>query len=328
MRTIVKTVAGSKLFGATVADSDTDYKFVFLPTADQIIRQKVLDNIQKNSKTGTDKNTAKDVDCEGFGLRKFLSMVASGQTIAVEMLFTPKEFVCESSDVWLEIQRNSHRLVSKQISPFVGYCRAQSSKYCVKAERMDAVSKAIQIFSDGCAVFGNSTKVRDLLPLLLDLSSKSQFVEVQTFDGHPNDNWFSCCGRKVPLTASLKLALDMYTAVFDDYGERTRRALNSDKLELKSLYHAYRIACETNELLLTGNLTFPRPEASTLLEIRNAKLSFAQITDLIEKESAMVETNLLKSVLPEVADTQWIDDFLFDHYLAIVKNSGLLQEFL
>ena len=322
MSTIVKTVAGSKLFGATVADSDTDYKFVFLPTAEQIIRQKVADNIQKNTKIGNDKNSADDVDCEGFGLRKFLSMVAAGQTIAVEMLFTPPEFVCESSDLWKEIQRNSYRLVSKQISPFVGYCRAQSSKYCVKAERMDATSKAVMVFASGCSVYGTTARVRDILPSLLELANQSQFVEVQFGSSHPNDNWFSCCGRKVPLTASLKLAMDMYTEVLEDYGQRTRRAIANDSIEWKSLYHAYRIACETNELLLTGRLTFPRPEANMLLKIRNAKLSYAQVSDLIEKEAVMVETNLSKSVLPETADVQWIDDFVFDQYVKIVKEAG------
>jgi hypothetical protein len=51
MKTLIKSIFGSKLYGTEIATSDTDYKFLFLPDAQDLIMQRAAKNIQQNSKS-------------------------------------------------------------------------------------------------------------------------------------------------------------------------------------------------------------------------------------------------------------------------------------
>jgi hypothetical protein len=321
MITIVKTIAGSKLFGASTPMSDTDYKFLFLPNAEDILMQRAPKNIQQKTKTDdSQRNTSEDVDCEGFSLQNFLSMAANGQTLAIEMLFTPPELTTETSPLWSHIQRNADKLVSKKIGPFVGYCRAQSSKYCVKAERLQAADLATAVFARGLEHHNSTPKIETILPWLLEVAEKSEFIEVQHGNESHNDNWFSCCGRKVPLTASIRRGYDLYNELLEGYGARARIAANGEGIDWKALYHAYRVGCEANELLTTGKLTLPRPEAATLLQIRSGQLCYQTVSDLIQEQVDEVEKNLLTTNLPEEADWEWINKAVLGVHGIIVKE--------
>ncbi len=72
--------------------------------------------------------------------------------------------------------------------------------------------------------------------------------------------------------------------------------------------HLVRLLNEGQELLLTGNITFPRPEAKELLEIKNGKYTYDELMDKIgdiEKGFGYLPT---KSVLPVSPDIQAADE--------------------
>ena len=172
---IVKSIFGSKLYGTAVETSDTDYKFIFLPHGRDILLQRAEKNRQQNTKasdSGT-RNSADDVDCEGFSLQQWFHMVAEGQTLAVEMLFVPKEFhVGQTHPLWWDIQKERYRLVSKSVAPFVGYCRAQASKYCVKAERLVAARTSGEVFRN----LNSRDRLETHVPLLQKLADSSSLT--------------------------------------------------------------------------------------------------------------------------------------------------------
>jgi hypothetical protein len=69
-----------------------------------------------------------------------------------------------------------------------------------------------------------------------------------------------------------------------------------------SACHSVRLMNECIELLTTGNLTFPRPEAKLLTDIKHGKMSIAEITPIYEEASAKCDEAFKTSTLPDNAD--------------------------
>ena len=326
---LVKAIFGSRLYGTEIPTSDTDYKFLFLPEGRDILLQRAAKSIQNNTGNDNSKNGAEDVDCEGFSLKQFLHLLSQGQTLAVEFMFLPKTaIVGEIHDSVKEIFANRDNLISKKISPFVGYCRAQSSKYCLKSERTEAARICSEFFKDK----PTTVRIEEYLEpftLLTKDNSYIEFLEDQSGDqvflgsGKPVVKkvmpMISCCGRKLPTTANCKRAYDLYEELYQSYGDRAKQALENKNLDYKALYHALRIANEAKELLKDGTITFPRPEANLLLQIRRGELPYTQISELLEEAAADVESLLLTSTLRESADHKWIDNFVeYWYYKAVL----------
>lgn len=314
-RKLIEMYFGSKVFGTSVPDSDTDIKFIFQPHADELLLENPAKQIQ-NKNDSSRKNTKDDIDLEGFSLKNYLYHLASGQTFAIAMLFTPPQFfLCEPDPVFLYLRENKDKLLSKKINSFVGYCRAQFSKYCVKAERLNTVALTVESLS----VFKHTPrlKLHEILPLLEKLAE--DFPDLITLD--LKEKMFECCGRKAPLGLTLERAIELYSRVLESYGARTKAALGQGSIDFKALYHAVRVAREAEEVLLTGHVTYPRPEAELLLKIRKGEIPFAQCSELIEEGLLKVEAAMLKSTLRDKPDYDFINDIVRDeNYREIITD--------
>ena len=100
---LVKAIAGSKLYGTNLPTSDSDYKIIFLPSINNIIRLNVTQAFF-SSTGGNAKNTNKDVDVECFELRRYLQMVERGDTVALDLLFTPDDLIIEQDPLWEDLK--------------------------------------------------------------------------------------------------------------------------------------------------------------------------------------------------------------------------------
>jgi predicted nucleotidyltransferase len=93
------------MYGTHVATSDLDYKSIFIPRAEDILLQRARHNISTTTKVVQDsKNTAQDVDTEAFALHEWMKLLLEGQTMALDMLFAPPDFILETSPIWKEIK--------------------------------------------------------------------------------------------------------------------------------------------------------------------------------------------------------------------------------
>jgi hypothetical protein len=128
------------------------------------------------------------------------------------------------------------------------------------------------------------------------------------------------CGRGVLGTFNIETCLGIYQVVLDSYGERTIRASINSTLDRKALYHAVRISREAEELLLTGHITFPRPEASLLLGIRRGEIPYEKISEIIEEGLIRVEEAMLKTTLPESPDIEFIEGIVFEENVRVVRE--------
>jgi hypothetical protein len=328
MQTIVRIKFGSHLYGTSTPESDTDYMSVHLPSAREILLQQVADSLGNDRKNARgQKNAPTDTDDESYSLQRYLQLLAEGQTVALDMLFAPSLEL--ASPLWHTIQANKDKLITKKSAAFVGYCRTQANKYGVKGSRVAAARAAMEFFERLVRAGHNMQKVDDYRHELCELTGDEHTKIVQG-PALPMDaagvirceTFFECCNRKVPFKASITTAYEMYKRVFDEYGARALAAEKGEGVDWKALSHAVRVGWEAKELLLTGCITFPIPNAEYLVQIKQGKLPYKEVAELIEYLLEDVERCTEVSKLRDEPDWEWINDFVAEQYWYVVQKEG------
>jgi predicted nucleotidyltransferase len=95
---------------------------------------------------------------------------------------------------------------------------------------------------------------------------------------------------------------------FLGYSISEQRKFNNDNSKLKNISRCTRILYEGVELLQHGALTFPRPESSLLLDIRNGLVSHEDIINNIKflREEINYEYNMC-NFLPDITNNDIIE---------------------
>lgn len=327
MKILVEIKFGSHLYGTSTPASDIDYKSVFVPPSRDILLQRVKATINnKRPKQPFEKNVAGDIDQEAYALHRFLSLLAEGQTVALDMLFAPAwAMVTEPAPIWHEIVAHRRLLLSSRAASFVGYCRTQANKYGIKGSRVHAVRNIVEWFDAAIVEHGHLAKLEvaaGSLPAFiadnkLDHTALIEIPHPSRPDPIPH---LECCNRKAPFFTSLKDTRAIYARLLDEYGARALMAERNEGVDWKALSHAVRVGGEALELLATGWITFPLPNAAHVLAIKRGDVPYAavaeEIEDLLERVEAAQET----SVLPAKPNHDLIDEFVMEAYRESVNR--------
>jgi len=324
--TLARMVFGSHLYGTNTPDSDRDYKEIFIPTVTDILLQRATKTSRSRS-TGDPnaKNVAGDEDVEQFSLHGYMKLLCDGQTVAVDMLFAPPSAMIESSWHWDEIQDHRHRFVSRAIKPFVGYCRAQANKYGIKGSRMAAAEAAAGAFT--LFVDQPYMRLEECEATIADLvAAHPEHISIEP-RVHPQNkdavvDHLSVCGKLAPFTLRLPQVAAMYGSLFDRYGERARQAKDNQGVDWKALMHARRIQQQAVELLDTGHITFPRPNAHELLAIRTGSRPYVEVGAEIEQGMVKLEQAMGRSTLQNKPDKKLADRMVLTAYQSRVSLIG------
>jgi len=318
---IVEIKFGSHLYGTDTPSSDADFKGIYLPTARQIALGRVKPNISTSRpKREFEKNTKDDVDSEIFSLDEYLRLLCEGQTVALDMLFSPDDFQIfkgEDYHVFKYVYLNKDRLLSKGILSFIGYARKQASKYGIKGSRVRAVKDTIEFLGQ----FEHTALLREL-PLAEFIARGDEFIKFAegTDPNGATITYFEVCGRKFQFTNNVKYTISVLTKIYIEYGHRAKLAQENDGIDWKALSHAVRVNFEGQELLKTGFITFPCPNRQLLLDIKTGKLPYKEVEFIIETGLQELEAAQVNSVLRDKPDTEWVDDFLYEVYSNIIKS--------
>lgn len=329
---LVKMMFGSHVYGTNLPTSDQDFKGVFIPDAQDLVMQRASKHIRSSTKKDDSKrNTAEDVDDESFSFQTYMELIRQGQTVALDMLFTPERFYCSDvpvSDRWREIVANRQNLIHKGTNAFVGYTKAQAAKYGHKGDRLSALnlfSKAMKDW-DGRRELGSYHA--EIAALVQEAASKeAEIVYIPSPNGISDVKdipHLQLANRKVSYTCTVDYARQVYQFVIEKYGHRARLAESANGVDWKATMHAVRIAAEAKELLLTGHITFPRPEAALLLAIRQGQLPYEQVEDLIDQGLADIKDAETKSTLAESPNHSLMDELVSNaHWSAIHRKLAL-----
>lgn len=322
MKTLVRMQFGSHLYGTATPASDMDIKAVHLPAASDILllRAKPVYS-QKTKADMLAKNTAEDTDFESYSLQKYLALVAEGQTVALDMLFAPAwAFQGEPDALWRDIMDNRHRLLSRKYASFVGYCRQQANKYGIKGSRVAAARQALELLSDALADKGAHAKLGDHAEAVEALAASHEHMAIADHtmvSGGIVRHW-DVCGRKMPYTSSVKTAHEIMARLVAEYGKRALQPESNQGVDWKALSHAVRIGRQAIELLQTGNVIFPRPDAADLVAIKTGQREYTPVAEDIENLLTQIEATSAASSLPDAPDYEWIDGFVSSAHRGVI----------
>lgn len=324
MRTIVTIIFGSHLYGTSTPQSDLDYKGVYIPRARDILLQRVKGSVSEHrQKAEREKNLPGEIDSDTYSLQRYLGLVTEGQTVALDMLFAPDW--AHEGDVgpeWEEIVANRSRLVTRKSAAFVGYCRQQANKYGIKGSRVAAARRALDLLADIERKAGTTPKLghfsNEIEQLVGDHSVLVDIPVVST--GKVIRHW-DVCGRKMPYTNSVKSARECMQRLVDEYGQRALQAERQEGIDWKALSHAVRVGGQALELLRTGHVTFPLPDAAHILAIKRGERPYQEVGAEIERLLEDVEAAAATSPLPAEPDHAWIDDFVADVHRSEICRS-------
>lgn len=331
MNKIVEMQFGSHVYGTNLPTSDIDLKAVFLPSAKDILLQRVPRTVHTTTKKDPHgKNSADDIDFEAFSLQQYMKLLLEGQTVALDMLFTPEEFWRYHTETWLNIKRCYLSFMHSGILSFVGYCRTQANKYGIKGSRMRAIRDTAEFLrgqpqTDRLYVHRVLLGIieRDLHFLKGVEGPLVGFVKLKDKRTQEYVDYFEVCGRKFQLGITVGEAISRLDKIYEEYGHRARKAEKNEGIDWKALMHAVRIQGQAKELLDTGHVTFPRPDADLLLKIRKGELPYKMVSEIIEEGLKDLVVMQRRSSLPDKPNYDVAEGIVLNAHLNEIKKPPL-----
>jgi predicted nucleotidyltransferase len=340
MRKIFELKFGSHLYGTDTPNSDLDLKGIYLPTDREIILHTYKGTIATSRpKRECERNNKDDVDMEFFSLDRYLDLLVEGQTVALDVLFAPRDMYTFQDPclMWImdRIYENRFELLNKNVNAFVGYARQQAAKYGIKGSRMDALKRVAHkldifyVIHPQTKLLHHAQGIEDLVKECSELISleKTPLVEIVMLKGPKGEMdapHLSVNGRNIPFHATVKYAREIVGKMLDGYGQRAHKAHLAGGVDWKALSHAVRVNNEAKELLETGQITFPRPDRELLLQIKTGQLPPEQVFEMIEQGLQELYIAQEKSTLREEPNRAWADDFVCEIYKDIVMDMAWL----
>ena len=325
---VVKMKYGSHLYGLNTPKSDTDYKSICLPTAEQIIMQKANFTLKNSTGDEHGKNTAEDIDDEVMSLSKFLDQAMAGKNTALDMLHAPvTEFgrlhdagtiVMITSDIWRELQDKRHMFYTKDMSSYVDYVQGQAAKYGVKGSRLAALKDAMEVLST--VVPADETRlgdVRDYLPV----GEHAQIIETDSTKVG-KQVFYEICQRKFDFQNKVDYVLANMQKIYDGYGHRAKLAETNDGVDWKAVSHAFRAGFQARSIYQNGGFEYPLKETDFILSIKTGKLDYkTEVQPALETLVDQVKTLAEMSDMPETCDREYWSKWLYQKHLQIVKET-------
>lgn len=326
MRTLVSIRFGSHLYGTATPASDIDLKAVHVPPARDILLGTAKSSIStRRAKAEGEKNFAGEADEESYSVQKYLALLAEGQTVALDVLFAPEASMLQPAALeWHEIVANRHRLVTRKSAAFVGYCRQQANKYGIKGSRVAAARQALGVLEAGLDRLGSTTKLREIAAEVEALARATEHVEIVPIRqiGGDDLNHLEVCGRKLSYNATIKSGRDVVARLVDEYGHRALQAERQQGVDWKALSHAVRVGTQALELLQTGKVTFPLPNAAAILAIKLGERPYQAVAEEIERLLEEVEREATRSSLRDEPDRAWINSFVADVHAREIRSAA------
>ncbi len=327
MDLIVEMRYGSHLFGTNGPESDFDFRAVYIPEARDILLQRVRGSVSQKTDHGFGrKNAPGEEDREAYSLDRYLSLLAGGQTVALDMLFAPEAMMmCPPTPLWRTIVAHRDRLVTRKSMGFVRYCEQQAHKYAIKGSRLASARAGSDLVRDLEGRYGAMAKLgvaeADLVAFCAVTDHAAMETAVRSGDAMPAVRHWVLCGKAMPLTSSIKNAREIVERMLQAYGDRASQAAGEAGVDWKALSHAVRVGTEAIELFQTGRIVFPLVNAAEILAIKRGERAYDAVAAEIERLLAAIAVASAESSLRAEPDYDLIDDLVAEAYRAKILSA-------
>jgi hypothetical protein len=329
MKRLLESVYGSHLYGTNTPTSDRDYKVIYLPDFDDVLLGKRLQTFKmRHDADGmpvADSMPMPDngVEVEHVPFQTFCRDFMNGQTYALEVAFA--RLGQHDTPEWLP--ELVDQFLTCNVSSMAGFAMKQTFDYVHRGVRLEKARALLSLLDHLQHNRGSFTHVPLDKELRLD----------HTTDGGQKVLYFLASGAKLELGTTVNNGKEMetlklngrdyletttvahlWTAVkklVDSYGHRTQAAAEME-VDRKSLMHAVRVYGQALELLTTGKMVFPNPEAALLLRVKE-ELPLEQVKEMLlsletQLEEAQRDSDLLPAKTPQMETSfdAWLVDWL------------------
>jgi hypothetical protein len=300
---------GSRLYGTSTPSSDTDIKSVYLPDLNSLLlghKPRIF-----KERTDAEGNTIPDdvtmpangVETEYIPFQTFVRDFVAGQTYALEIAFAFSNQTTSEWSVEGMVKQLIKKFTNAEVYSMVGFARKQTLDYVHRGERLNEAKKVLDVLESIKAVY-----VSEFIPRLDSraLGNETVLDEVIRRTGlktstSTNNNrtmrTLELNGRSYLETTTLEHLIEILGKLVQSYGERSTAAAETD-VDYKSLSHAVRVYQQARELLETGNITFPRPNAVTqLLPIKQGHCDLDDVKLLLKFLDEELQEALISSTL-------------------------------
>ncbi len=330
---------GSSLYGTRTANSDTDFKIIYMPSFMEFIDGSYKGVFkQKFNADGSlaGPNTVMDAGCcekEYVPIHELFNMAAKGEVQSIEVIngFISGRFEFidgEFYELCVEFMRRySSKVPHKNM---VGFAKKSTLDYVLRGKRYEKINSVIDFLLAeeqlmDAEMPGMSTKTKKLS---LIIQGESTFDRMRrrfdndsgvTFKMIPLNSVQECeafevAGRTFPITTSISHVIASLISTRNGYGHRS---ISAGDVEWKSMSHAIRVYRQAIELANTGKISFPRPDSVELLAIKNGEVDFEVVKDLLEGLDN--EYNQLPASTKSVD----ISDFIKERVFPYIESTNL-----
>ena len=275
---IFDCITGSHLYGTATEDSDFDYRGVCIPPLD-ILLNPFIEFDQKDSGFETEDRTI-------YNLSKFMKLCADANPNIVELLFVPDSNIFFITEKWEKIRENKKYFLSKKAKyTFTGYAFSQLN--AIKAHRQwfidppkDKPHRKDFGLTDSPVISGdNLVAALNINQDLFLPEFREEVIKERSY-------------------REAKRKWDNYVAWRDNRNPARREMEDKWGFDAKHASHLFRLMTEGKELLLTGNITFPLPNAEEILAIKNGKYTYDEMLEKAQTLDSEFEMWYNESSLP------------------------------
>jgi len=325
---VVMMKYGSHLYKLNTANSDTDFKGIFLNTVDELVLGEGPHHFSYTTGPKDAKNGASDVDYEIMSLHTFIKDAIGGQTYALDMLHSTEPET--SSTVWKFLVANRTKFYSKNMKSYVGYVKSQAAKYGQKGTRMVDLRAAMDSIKAEYTRKVNLSKSYAQIPsfegwmletTIGDIKDKlyfgehAEWIELDNPKAGTVDEYYQVNSKKYQSTNLLAYTFGLLKDAYSSFGHRAKLAEANEGIDWKALSHALRAGYQALHIYRDGDYEYPLPETDFLKAVKNGELDYKTIVaPTLEKVVELVDIEAEKSTLPEKADEQFWKEWLVNYY--------------
>jgi len=308
---------GSHLYGTNTADSDEDFKGIFIPSKSEIFLNKIPKSINYSSSNNNKKNTSDDLDFELYSIHHFLNLAYKGETIAIDMLHCNEDNLIETSSIWKFIRSNRQKFYTSNLNGFVGYCRKQAAKYGIKGSRI-ADAKKVYNYLYNYTVNNNRTDTMSCL--WNDLPNGEHIRFVKSNKNNKEEEFYQVCGKKLQKTSKVNYCMDILKKFIDSYGHRALLAEQNKGIDWKAVSHAIRYALQIKSIFEINDIIFPLKQTELLKDIKLGKKDYIkEVIPILENLMNDIEKISANINLPKKVDCKFWDAWLIDVISETIK---------
>jgi hypothetical protein len=343
---ILTLTYGSHLYGTSTPTSDYDFKCITLPSYRDLILAKPLRVLKyKYDKDGNPVAEDASMPADGYEaeyvpLHKLVHDYLGGQAYAVEFVYgalqgaadahlaPPATSQARIAHKTIELCRTlSKDFLHQNVNGMTGFAMKQTFDYVRRGERYSSAVRVLSIVDDMLARHQAMFEPVTAPALRLDSQWSNPplktvldaIVELTGLDVGSSVNQnktmrtLKLNGREYLETTTLLHFRNAVEKLVDQYGERSTKAAETD-VDWKSLSHAVRVYEQVIELFDTGWITFPRPNAKSLLRIKQGQCQLEVVKQLLRDLDDEVNLRLAETTFPVVNEVtrQRADSLLFD----------------